>query len=196
MKEKTDTQEIIAQSFRELTLKKERDKISITDIMKQADFRRQTFYDYFDDKYDLVTWIFSHELYQSIQSIMDWQNWEEILWQLLTYLESNNKYYRKIFLDIKLDSFKEYFIYSIKKIIKQLVDDYFKEQFLSLEKKQMIQTATDFYSYGLSESLYHWVLENCEPNSKHYHAMLVKLVNCRSKSNEHTTILSGKGKDK
>ncbi|MGX7107980.1 dihydroxyacetone kinase transcriptional activator DhaS [Facklamia miroungae] len=183
MKERTDTQEIIALAFQELTMTKEIDKISITDIMKQADFRRQTFYDHFDDKYDLVTWIFSHELCHSIQSIRDWKNWEEILWQLLTYLESNSNYYRKIFINEKLDSFKEYFIYSIKNIIQHLVEDYFKEQFLSSGKKQIIKTGIDFYSYGLSESLYHWVLENCEPNSKIYHAMLVKLVKYRTKTN-------------
>lgn len=183
MKEKSDTQEIIALAFQELTIKKEIDKISITDIMKQTDFRRQTFYDYFDDKYDLVTWIFYHELCQSIQPIMVWKNWEDILWQLLTYLESNKDYYKKIFLNLKLDSFKEYFIYSVKNIIKQLTEDYFQEQFLSLEKEQIIQTATDFYSYGLSESLYHWVLENCEPNSQNYHTMLVQLIKYQAKIN-------------
>lgn len=176
MSEKNSTKEIIALAFQELTSQKAINKISITDIMKQADFRRQTFYDYFDDKYDLITWIFSDELCQSIEPIMVWNNWDTILWRLLTYLESKKDYYKKIFLNVKLDSFKEFFIYSIKNIIKQLTDDYFNGQFLSLEKEQIIQTATDFYSYGISESLYHWVLENCEPNSQTYHAMLVQLV--------------------
>ena len=179
MEETKSTQEIIALAFQELTTKKAIDKISITDIMKQADFRRQTFYDHFDDKYDLITWIFSYELCQSIEPMMNWQNWEKILWRLLTYLESKKDYYKKIFLNVKLDSFKEFFIYSIKNIIKHLIDDYFNGQFLSLEKEQIIQTATDFYSYGISESLYHWVLENCDPNSQTYHTMLVQLVKYR-----------------
>jgi len=183
MEQESDTKQLIALAFQELTTKKAIDKISITDIMKQADFRRQTFYDYFDDKYDLVTWIFYQELSESIYPIMTWENWENILWLLLTYLESNKDYYKKIFLNIKLDSFKEYFIYSIKKIINQLADDYFKGQFLSLDQKQIILTATDFYSYGLSESLYHWVLENCEPNSQNYYAMLVKLVKYQTRMN-------------
>lgn len=176
MIQESTTKEVIASAFQELTTKKAIDKISITDIMKQADFRRQTFYDYFDDKYDLVTWIFYWELHESIYPIITWKNWEDILEHLLTYLESNKSYYKKVFLNVKLDSFKQYFIYSIKSIVSQLANDYFKDQFLSLDKKQLIQTATDFYSYGLSESLYHWVLENCEPNSQIYHTMLVRLV--------------------
>ena len=181
MEIQSDTKEIIASAFQDLTINEEIDRISITDIMKQADFRRQTFYDHFDDKYDLVTWIFSYELCQKIQTDMVWANWENILWQILTYLESKKEYYKKIFLNIKLDSFKEFFIYSIKQIVKQLTDDYFNDEFLSLEQEQVIQTATDFYSYGLSESLYHWVLENCQPNSQNYHEMLVQLVRYQGK---------------
>lgn len=176
MEQETNTKKIIALAFQELTTEKTIEKISITDIMKKAGFRRQTFYDYFDDRYDLVTWIFYWELYESIYPIKTWENWEDILWHLLTYLESNKIYYKKIFLNIKLDSFKQYFIYSIKNLVNELTNDYFKDQSLSLDGKQLVQTATDFYSYGLSESLYHWVLENCGPNSQKYHAMLVKLV--------------------
>jgi len=176
MEQETNTKKIIALAFQDLTTEKTIEKISITDIMKKAGFRRQTFYDYFDDRYDLVTWIFYWELCESIYPIKNWENWEDILDHLLTYLESNKIYYKKIFLNIKLDSFKQYFIYSIKNLVNELTNDYFKDQNLSQDGKQLIQTATDFYSYGLSESLYHWVLENCEPSSQNYHAMLVKLV--------------------
>src|SRR5690625_7908107 len=96
MEQESDTKQLIALAFQELTTKKAIDKISITDIMKQADFRRQTFYDYFDDKYDLVTWIFYQELSESIYPIMTWENWENILWLLLTYLESNRSEERRV----------------------------------------------------------------------------------------------------
>lgn len=176
MEQENDTQQLIASAFQKLTTKKAIDKITITDIMKQAGFRRQTFYDYFDDRYDLVTWIFYWELYESIYPKMTWENWENILYHLLTYLESNKSYYKKIFLNIKLDSFKQYFIYLINKVVNELINDYFRGHSLSQDKKQLIQVATDFYNYGLSESLYHWVLENCETSSQNYHEMLVKLV--------------------
>ncbi|MDN6290875.1 MAG: TetR family transcriptional regulator, partial [Tetragenococcus koreensis] len=106
MKQQNDTKKVIANAFQELTTKKAIDKISITDIMKQADFRRQTFYDYFDDKYDLVTWIFYYDLFERIQPIITWEKWEELLMHLLIYLEQNKEYYKKIFLNKKLDSFK------------------------------------------------------------------------------------------
>lgn len=180
MNQQNKTKELIASTFKDLTNEKAIDKISITNIMKRADYRRQTFYDYFDDKYDLVTWIFHYDLSKLIQPIMSWENWERILFLLLNYLEENKDYYKKIFLNIKLDSFKAFFIYSIKQIFTKLTDDYFQEKFISINKTQITQTATDFYSYGLSETLYHWVLENCEPNSKIYHKMLVQIIEYRN----------------
>ena len=176
MVQKNDTKEIIACAFKDLSSKKAIDKISITDIMKQADYRRQTFYDYFDDKYDLITWIFSYELSKLIQPEMGWEKWDDFLFLLLEYLEENKAYYKKIFLNIKLDSFKGYFIYCIKQTLIKLSDDYFEGEILSKKKTQMVDTTIDFYSYGLAETLYHWVLENCEPTSKDYHELLVEAV--------------------
>lgn len=176
MVEKNDTKEIIACAFKDLSSKKAIDKISITDIMKQADYRRQTFYDYFDDKYDLITWIFSYELSKRIQPKMGWEKWNDFLLYLLMYLEENQAYYKKIFLNIKLDSFKGYFIYCIKQTLTNLSDDYFEGERLSKQQAQMVHTTIDFYSYGLAETLYHWVLENCEPSSEIYHELLVDAV--------------------
>lgn len=176
MVDKNDTKEIIACAFKELSSKKAIDKISITDIMKQADYRRQTFYDYFDDKYDLITWIFSYELSKMIQPEMGWKNWDDFLLHLLKYLEENKEYYKKIFLNIKLDSFKGYVIYCIKQTLTKLADEYFEGEMISKKKAQMVQTTIDFYSYGLAETLYHWVLENCEPDSRDYHELLVDAV--------------------
>lgn len=176
MVQKNDTKEVIACAFKDLSSEKAIDKISITDIMKQADYRRQTFYDYFDDKYDLITWIFSYELSKKIHPELGWEKWDDFLFLLLEYLEENQEYYKKIFLNIKLDSFKGYFIYCIKQTLIRLSDDYFEGEMLSQKKARMVETTIDFYSYGLAETLYHWVLENCEPNSKDYHELLVEAV--------------------
>ena len=83
MNQQNATKEIISCSLKHLTSEKAIDKISITDIMDQTDYRRQTFYDHFDDKYDLITLIFSHEVSELIQSIMKWEDWEEALFLLL-----------------------------------------------------------------------------------------------------------------
>lgn len=176
MNQQNTTKEIISCSLKHLVNRKAIDKISITDIMDQTDYRRQTFYDHFDDKYDLITWIFSHEVTELIQLTMNWGKWEEALFLLLEYLEENKKYYKKIFLNMKLDSFKDYFEYYIKKSIQNISDDYFQTHLATDNHQTFIEATTDFYAYGLSEMLYHWVLEDCEPDSKSYHELLIQVI--------------------
>lgn len=56
------TKKRIAKAFRDLLATREFDKISIVEIMELAGIRRQTFYNHFLDKYELLDWIFENDL--------------------------------------------------------------------------------------------------------------------------------------
>lgn len=176
MDRQNETKELIASSFKYLVCNKPIDKISITDIMNQANFRRQTFYDYFDDKYDLVTWIFLYEITELTRSSFHWENWEQVLFLLLNYLEKNKKYYKKLFLNVKLDSFKDYFTYTLKQGVQHLADEYFEQNNQIIEQVEMTEVTINFYAYGLSQLLHEWVLGGCLPPSDAYHKLLTQVI--------------------
>ena len=48
----------IAAAMKRLLVKKPLDKIRVTEICREAEIERPTFYYHFQDKYDLVAWIF------------------------------------------------------------------------------------------------------------------------------------------
>ena len=50
----------IAEKMKGLMAKKPLDKIRVTEICREAEIERPTFYYHFRDKYDLVAWIFVH----------------------------------------------------------------------------------------------------------------------------------------
>lgn len=58
----------IANSFHELVENIGFSKISITILMKHAKIRRSTFYEYFEDKYDLLGWYINNTLQELIDS--------------------------------------------------------------------------------------------------------------------------------
>ena len=60
------TRKRIAQAFIQILQEKEFEKISVSNIMERAGIRRQTFYNYFLDKYDLVEWIFKNDLSEQV----------------------------------------------------------------------------------------------------------------------------------
>ena len=51
----------IADAMRRLLVKKPLEKIFVTDICKEAEIERPTFYYHFRDKYDLMAWIFCQQ---------------------------------------------------------------------------------------------------------------------------------------
>ncbi len=55
----------IAETMKKLMMKKPLDKIRVTEICKEADIERPTFYYHFRDKYDLVAWIFFHDAFET-----------------------------------------------------------------------------------------------------------------------------------
>ena len=51
----------IADALKRLLVRKPLDKIFVTDICKEAEIERPTFYYHFKDKYDLMAWIFCQQ---------------------------------------------------------------------------------------------------------------------------------------
>lgn len=51
----------IADALKRLLVKKPLEKIFVTDICKEAENERPTFYYHFKDKYDLMAWIFCRQ---------------------------------------------------------------------------------------------------------------------------------------
>ena len=57
------TKKWIAEAMKRLLVKKPLEKIFVTDICKEAEIERPTFYYHFKDKYDLVAWMFCTDAY-------------------------------------------------------------------------------------------------------------------------------------
>lgn len=58
-----ETKTLLAKSFKTLVLKdRPFDKITIKNIASGADIIRPTFYKHFQDKYDLLEWVFVHDI--------------------------------------------------------------------------------------------------------------------------------------
>ena len=55
----------IADSMKKLIIKKPLDKIRVTEICREADIDRTTFYYHFNDKYDLMAWIIIRSAYDT-----------------------------------------------------------------------------------------------------------------------------------
>lgn len=65
------TKRKIALSVKNLVLETSINKTNVTSVMQSIHMRRQTFYDFFLDKYDAIEWIFNDELREIIEDNLD-----------------------------------------------------------------------------------------------------------------------------
>lgn len=65
------TKNLLAESFKELLIKGSFDKITIKMITDQAGVIRPTFYNYFQDKYEVMEWLLETEVFRHAREMME-----------------------------------------------------------------------------------------------------------------------------
>lgn len=158
------TKKIIAYSFKKLMETEPYDKISVSDIMRNCDMRRQTFYYHFQDKHDLLSWIYREESKENITDFIEYDTWENIFERLLEYFYDNQKFYRNAFRVTEQNSFNEYLFEHTKKLYLKVIDEFTQTNQLkvSVDKRNFIAS---FYSYGFIGTVKDWIENYCQMKS-------------------------------
>lgn len=90
-----ETKQRIATATKDLVEHQDFSSITVTTIMKSAQLRRQTFYDHFRDKYDVLEWIYQSEIGNQAKRI-SFASWSKTLHDMVSYFAQNRKFYRAV----------------------------------------------------------------------------------------------------
>ena len=94
--ENLTTKQLLAKSLKKCMETKPFSKISVSMIAEGCHLNRKSFYYHFQDKYDLLTWIFDSEVEQFVSKKGYVSGWEKTK-DLYVYLDANRKFYKKAF---------------------------------------------------------------------------------------------------
>ncbi|MEI5994050.1 dihydroxyacetone kinase transcriptional activator DhaS [Candidatus Enterococcus mansonii] len=167
------TKKKITKAFKQLVVEHGFDKVTIAKIMQTSKMRRQTFYDHFQDKYELVDWIFQQEAIEKIEDNLAYEDWQTIVENLLIYFEENQVFYRKILFFDGQNSFEEYYIQHLKGLIHQILVIR-NPSYIQFEEEDRT-FLEEFYANAFVSLTTKWILEGCKVNSRHF-AKQMKLV--------------------
>lgn len=122
------TKKIFAESLKKLMLSKPFIKISIGDITKECDMNRNSFYYHFEDKFDLINWIFLTEIAEEInhEELLELSGWE-ILERISTYFYKNKDFYKNAMSYEGQNSFVNYFREILKAVVEARLPDIFDD---------------------------------------------------------------------
>jgi len=169
------TKKVIAYSFKTLMQKESFAKISVSDIMKKADLRRQTFYYHFQDKYELIEWIYHTESQENISDLLDFERWDSILKQIFVYFDREQKFYRNALAVYEQNGFSTSLYLNLRELFSKILDDpHVPSERYTDEIKGMVSS---FLGHGMVGIINDWIQSGCKvPPEKMAHNVYTYLL--------------------
>lgn len=151
------TKRALADGLKQLMEHKPFAKISVGDICDTCHMNRKSFYYHFQDKYDLVNWIFYTEFVHTLNYCPDDKGWQHLN-AVCSYFYDNKKFYSKALQIEGQNSFRDYF----HDILESILLEYFK-QYFATEKDSSF--AAEFFTDAIISSLIRWLTSKdpCSP---------------------------------
>lgn len=161
MQPKKDVKLLLAESFKQLVLEKPVEKITIKEITDRAGVIRVTFYNHFQDKYELLEWICREEIVNPIRILL-WNNMQrEALTFIFTSILKNREFYGHV---AKLEG-QNSFASIVRNCIIEIIADYIDEH---AEKKNRRyewltpQWVAQFYAQNMTFVLISWIRDGMQ----------------------------------
>lgn len=108
MADSSITKQALADALKSLLNEHPFCKVSVGDICETCGMNRKSFYYHFQDKYDLLNWIFYSEFVSRLQTQNELTGWQ-LFNELCAYLYDNCTFYRRAFQVKGQNSFSDYF---------------------------------------------------------------------------------------
>lgn len=166
------TKKALAQSLKELGSTKILDKITVADITDHCGVNRQTFYYHFNDKYELLNWIYTQDLFLPLTKDLTLENWGEKLVQLFRYMKQQKSFFMNT-IKSSNNFFAEYSNRIFAELFKKAITDLDMYSHLS-EKEQDIYAR--FFAYGLTGVIVDWAMKGMKEKEEELSTLLQHMV--------------------
>ncbi len=154
----------IAESLKRLLVEKRLEDIRVTEICREAQIERATFYYHFRDKYDLMAWIFVQASVQvDLLSV-------ESMTRALKRMRKDKAFYKRAYEDNSQSPMVEYIL------------EYYVAQYSDIVKEKLGTETLDeqmlysirLYTYGTLGMTQEWVLKDATVPAETYISMMVR----------------------
>lgn len=147
---------VLAESLKELASTKAIEKITIKEITDKAGVIRPTFYNHFQDKYELLEWITVNELFNPVDPLFSAGMLKEGVTFILTSMEKEKDFYKRA---VQLDgqnSFNEIFTRCVSNAVLKYIDMENLSNFADY-KWLTKETVAEFFAHSIGYITISWI---------------------------------------
>ena len=160
---KESTKAQLASCFKQLVITTNFERITIKMITDQAGVIRPTFYKHFQDKYEVIEWLFQQDIIAKVDIMLENHMERDAIHLLFICLYKDHEYYRHLYQLHGANSFE------------QLLGDYIYRSFLQLLDRLPTHPAehlhhltkpaiAHYYTFGLTGTIQMWLTSE-QPDS-------------------------------
>lgn len=106
------TERALANALKKLMITHPINKITVKEVTDKCGVTRRTFYNHFDDTYELLGWIYEHEVIEDIKQYYNLNGWKKAAKIVLQYTVDNKDICINIFNSLERE-YLERFLYEI-----------------------------------------------------------------------------------
>jgi len=147
---------VLAESLKELAAQKPIEKITIKEITDKAGVIRPTFYNHFQDKYELLEWITVNELFAPVDPLFSTGMLKEGVTFILTTMEKEKDFYKRAAQLEGQNSFNEIFTRCVSNAVLKYID---VERLASMADYEWLkkELVADFLAHSISWVTIQWI---------------------------------------
>ena len=155
-KKREVTKNLLADKFKDLVKRTGFDKITIKQITDATGVIRPTFYNYFQDKYEVMEWLLERDIFGEARKLMEDGNEKEAISLIFQRIDQDRIYYQKAFEVSGQNGFEEILGREFKKLIGVLLTNHrFRpEKYPGL---QSVAVFTEFQAVTIVSGMKLWV---------------------------------------
>lgn len=168
------TKRELAASLKRLLCQKPLDKITIQDLVNDAQVSRKTFYYHFQDIYSLLEWALVDEGKRVMADRSAAGAWRQRMWDTFHYFRDNQAMILNIYRSVQKnrDLLERHVSGLLLPLLEQLFEAQPGHERVAEEDKRFL---LDLYSYGLVQLFLHWIGDGMKPDPEQMMARIDRL---------------------
>lgn len=148
----------LSNSLKKLMTQKPFSKITVSEIIRDCNVNRKTFYYHFEDIYALLKWMFEQEAINIVKQYDLPSDYEEALSFVIDYINENSFILNCVYDSIGLEEMKRFLHHDVTDIIRTFIDG--KEKELGLQISDDFKSfLCNLYTEGFAGTLLHQIKE-------------------------------------
>ena len=167
------TEKALAESFKNLMLKYPINKITVKNLTNECGVTRRTFYNHFIDTYDLLGWIYEHEVIEELEEYNNLAGWKTAINLVLQYTLKNRKICLNTFNSLGRDHLEKFLYKIFYNELKGIVTDITKNMCIKEEVKNEI---ISFYTLAIVGEFIIWLKNDLKENPDNISARIERMM--------------------